>query len=126
MKSLFIKLFSLTASLLILNLGTACNDEIESNDNYYIKYIIRGNGAYGRFSNWTVSTPDGNYTNNGIQVRSWNQTYGPVNRGFRCNVQINDYISGTPSIEIHVSKNDEPFTLKANRNANTCSYTIDF
>ena len=54
MKSLFIKLFSLTASLFILNLGTACNDEIESNDNYYIKYIIRGNGAYGRFSNWTV------------------------------------------------------------------------
>ena len=29
-------------------------DEIESNDNYYIKYIISGNGAYGRFSNWTV------------------------------------------------------------------------
>ena len=99
--------------------------ETETNDNYYVKYVINGNGAYGRFSNWTVTTPQGTYTNNGTQVTSWSQTYGPVSKGFRCQVQIGNYISGAPTIEIHVSKNSEPFALKVTATGNSATYTIN-
>lgn len=134
MKSLNIKhrILSITfiivsvVSILSLNSCNNNDNEVEINDNYYVRYVIKGNGAYGHFSNWTVSTPDGNYTNNGLQVRTWTQTYGPVNKGFKCNVQIRNFIGGTPSIEIHVSKNQEPFSLKENRIGNSASYTINF
>lgn len=102
------------------------NNEPELSDNYYVQYIIRGNGAYGRFSNWTATTPQGIYTNNGLQVRSWNQTYGPVNKGFKCEVIIDNYIYREPTIEIHVSKNEEPFALKESETGDSASYTIDF
>jgi len=99
-------------------------DEV-NNDNYYVNYIIQAPGPYGRFSNWTASTPDGLYSNSGYQTSNWNQTYGPVQKGFRCNVQIGDYQGGTPTIEIHISKNEEPFTLKATETGASASYTID-
>ncbi len=107
---------------------TSCNKDDSnsvSNDNYYVKYIITGNGTYGRFSNWTATTPQGTYSNNGIQVRSWSQTYGPVVKGFLCKVQIGNYISGVPNIQIQVSKNQEPFALKISNNGNSASYTIN-
>lgn len=121
MKSL---LFCFFTSIFILS----CNKERNSNkcDKYYVKYVIIGNGTYGRFSNWTATTPNGIYTNNGYQTRSWNQTYGPVKNGFKCEVQISDYISGSPTIEIHISKNDEPFALKVIKTGGSASYTIDF
>lgn len=102
------------------------NGDVQTNDNYYVKYIISGNGTYGRFSNWTATTPEGKYSNNGYQTRSWNQTYGPVKKGFKCEVQIGDYISGAPTIEIHVSKNTEPFSLKISKTGDNASYTIDY
>jgi hypothetical protein len=97
-----------------------------SGDNYYVKYVIKGTGAYGRFSNWTATTPQGTYTNNGIQVSSWDQTYGPVKKGFKCEVQIGNYISGAPTIEIHASKNQEPFALKVTKTGSSASYNVDF
>ncbi len=101
------------------------NNETVINDNYYVNYIIQAPGPYGRFSNWTASTPDGTYSNCGYQTSSWNQTYGPVEKGFRCRVQIGDYQGGTPTIEIHVSKNEEPFALKTTVTGASASYDID-
>ena len=95
-------------------------------DKYYVQYTISGNGAYGRFSNWTATTPQGIYANNGKQIRGWNEAYGPVDRGFKCEVIIDDYIGGTPTIQIHVSKNEEPFVLKEIVTEDLASYTIDF
>ena len=100
-------------------------DETVTNDNYYVKYVIKGNGAYGRFSNWTATTPQGTYSNSGTQVSSWNQTYGPVSKGFKCDVQIGNYISRAPTIEIHVSKNSEPFALKVTKTGNSATYTVN-
>ena len=126
----------LTAVLTVFSLFTLCTfpscekedkiDDEQTNDNYYVKYIISGNGTYGRFSNWTATTPEGKYSNNGYQTRSWNQTYGPVKKGFKCEVQIGDYISGAPTIEIHVSKNTEPFSLKTGKTGDNASYTIAY
>jgi len=59
-------------------------------------------------------------------VSYWTQPYGPVNKRFKCEVQIGNYINGAPTIEIHVSKNQEPFALKVNKTGNSASYTIDF
>lgn len=135
MKSHYLKHAVLTIKLTIICLvfsffSSCSSDESGNNDggangNYYVKYVIKGNGTYGRFSNWTATKPQGKFTNNGHQVRSWSQTYGPVDRGFNCEVKIGDYISGPPTIEIYVSKNEEPFALKISKTGGTASYTID-
>ena len=118
------------SSLAILTFSSCSKEEDDTentgnNDNYYVNYNIQAPGPYGRFSNWTASTPDGRYSNSGFQVSSWNQTYGPVQKGFRCSVQIGDYQGGTPTIEIYVSKNEEPFALKTTVTGASASYNID-
>jgi hypothetical protein len=119
----------MTISTLAILTFSSCskeeNDQVD-NDNYYVNYIIQAPGPYGRFSDWTASTPEDTYSNDGYQTRSWNQTYGPVKRGFNCRVQIGYYQGGTPTIEIHVSKNKEPFALKATTTGSSASYVIDF
>jgi hypothetical protein len=95
------------------------------NDNYYVKYVVYGTGSYGRFSNWTATTPNGTYSNSGYQTRSWNQTYGPVQKGFKCEVRIGNYIGGAPTIEISVAKNAEPFALKTTVTGASASYIIN-
>ena len=92
---------------------------------YYVSYTIQGTGSYGRFSNWTATTPDGTYSNSGYQVRSWSETYGPVEKGFKCSVQIDDYIWDMPTIDIRVSKNDGPFVSKASVKGTTATYDIE-
>lgn len=137
MKSYFPKQCFLTlrlliiSSLSILTFFSCCEEEIDNNstlnkDNYYVNYIIKAPGPYGRFSNWTASTPDGTYSNSGFLTSSWGQTFGPVKKGFNCSVQIGFYQGGIPNIEIHVSKNDEPFALKANETGASASYVINF
>tara|TARA_R110002051_G_C8703765_1_gene494768 strand:+ start:100 stop:513 length:414 start_codon:yes stop_codon:yes gene_type:complete len=137
MKSHFLKQSFFTSRLLSISILTiltfySCSKEkidindTVNNDNYYVNYIIKAPGPYGRFSNWTASTPDRTYSNRGYQTSSWNQTYGPVKKGFNCKVQIGDYQGGTPTIEIHVSKNEEPFALKANATGASASYVINF
>lgn len=135
MKLYFIKQGILTITLIVISAITiftfsSCNkgdeDIVVTSDSYYVKYVIKGNGAYGHFSNWTVNTDQGKYTNSGTQVSSWTQTYGPVNKGFICGVQIGNYINGAPTIEIHVAKNQEPFAVKVNTAGNSASYTINF
>lgn len=51
-----------------------------TNDDYYVKYVITGNGTYIYFSNFSVNTDQGNKSFSGYQYKSWNQTYGPVKK----------------------------------------------
>lgn len=127
-KKIIIPTVLIIISTLTLFALISCKKEgkVTNNDKYYVKYVINGNGTYGRFSDWTAATPQGTYTNNGYQTRSWNQTFGPINKGFKCEVQIGNYISGAPSIEIHISKNQEPFALKVIKTGSSASYTVDF
>ena len=132
MESHFPKRSILTSILMIISALTiftffSCNkEEIDNNtvvnDNYYVKYVISSIYPY-IFSNWTVTTPEGNYTKNDYQTRHWEQTYGPVKKGFKCEVQVK---SGQPTIEIYVSKNQEPFALKTTKDSYSAAYTIDF
>ena len=118
----------LTISLFCIVSFYSCDkdDDVVQNDNYYVNYIIKAPGPYGRFSNWTASTPDGTYINNGPQISNWNQTFGPVNKGFTCSVQIGNYQGGTPTIEILVSKNGDPFALKKTGTGASASYVVNF
>ncbi len=139
MKSCFIKQRNLTLTLIVVSLftfftyssckedDTSCNGAVtpQPTDSFYVKYVLKGNGAYGRFSNWSVTTDQGKYTNSGTQVGSWTQTYGPVGKGFYCDVRIGNYINGAPTIEIHVAKNQDPFAVKVNKTGNSASYTIN-
>ncbi len=136
MKSYFLKkgilnMLVIIFSVLTVSTFSSCskedkNSDTGTSDNYYVKYIINGNGTYGRFSNWTATTPQGTFSNNGYQTRSWNQTFGPIKKGFKCEVQIGDYIGGDPTIEIHVSKNQEPFALKVTKTGSSASYTVNY
>lgn len=133
MKSHILKQGILVNTLLIFSVLTiftfsSCNKkEMENNDtatngDYYVKYVI--SCSYPRiFSNWSVTTPDGKYTKNDYQTRHWEQTYGPVKKGFKCEVQVEN---GEPTIEIYVSKNQEPFALKTTKTGMTATYIIDF
>jgi hypothetical protein len=112
----------LVAILVVTSLSSCSKDEANANDNFYVKYVISSNYP-GIFSNWSVTTPEGKYTKNDYQTRHWEQTYGPVKKGFRCDVQVGN---GGPNIEIYVSKNQEPFAIKTTRNGGSASYTIDF
>lgn len=101
-----------------------------NNDEYYVKYIIRGNGTYIYFNNFSVNTDLGNKSFSGYQYRSWNQTYGPVKRGFLASVSVS---SSYVNVEIHVAKNNSPFVLKASKTGDRSptsnisqSYRIDF
>lgn len=94
MKSHFLKQGILTIKLIIISLifsFSSCNkDEMDNNetvinDNYYVEYVIIGNGTYGRFSNWTATTPQGIYTNSGYQASlasSRNEKTHANRRGF--------------------------------------------
>ncbi len=102
---------------------SSCNkEETTTNDNYYVRYVISCSYPL-IFSNWSVTIPEGKYTKNDYQTRQWEQTYGPVKKGFKCEVKVGN---GEPSIEIYVSKNQEPFALKENKTGNSASYTINF
>lgn len=112
---------------IFMTLSSCKKDETETatNDDYYVKYAITGNGTYIYFSDFSISTDQGNKSFSGYQYRSWNQTYGPVKKGFNASVSVK---SSLVTVEIYVSKNNSPFALKAS-NAGSNSqvlYIIDF
>jgi hypothetical protein len=117
----------ITLLLIFLSLLSCEKDDTEttSRDSYYVKYVIRGNGTYNYFNIFSVKTDLGNQSFSGYQYHSWNQTYGPVERGFIAAVSA----QGNVTTEIYVSKNSEPFSLKASNsgsNSASSSYTINF
>ena len=126
----------ITAAILVILISlSSCNkdkDKVEMgiSDEYYVKYVIKGNGTYIYFSDFSVNTDQGNVSFSGYQYHSWNQTYGPVRKGFRASVSVGSSVT----VEIYVSKNNGPFALKASKSGGNSSltpnisqsYTIDF
>jgi hypothetical protein len=131
MKSHFLKQVILTGIFMIISALTiftfsSCNKEEmvnnqpEISDNYYVKYVI--SSSYPKiFSNWSVTNLEGLYTKNNYQTRYWEQTYGPLKKGFKCEVQVGN---GEPTIVIYVSKNQESFALKTTTIGKSASYII--
>lgn len=115
-----------------MTLSSCKKDDVETspNDEYFVKYVIAGNGPYILFSDFSVNTDQGNKSFSSYQYRSWNQTYGPVKKGFNASVSVK---SSLVTVEIYVSKNNGALALKASKSGNSSttsnifqSYKIDF
>ncbi len=134
MKHLSYILFSIllvTMSVVLNSCGK--DDEPSSKDKYFVKYELKTSSQYS-FSNVLVEVT----TENGIQKldvsRNWDGTFGPFEYGSPLIFKVtkeNDYYALTKFTgRISVSKNNEPFVLKAEKQANgealSMTYTIDF
>ena len=126
----FLKITTVSLGIFIF-LSSCKKDETNTttNDNYYVKYAVKGNGPYIYFSDFSVNTDQGNVSFSGYQYHSWNQTYGPVKKGFTVSASV----SSSVIVDIYVSKNNGPFALKASKSGDNSStsnisqsYTIAF
>lgn len=98
------------------------HDVTPDNSDYYVRYTIKatypylfGDVTYRDVYSTEIALKD-------YQTRSWSITIGPVKKGFNAHVENE---RGPATNQIEISKNGEPFTLKAN-GTNSASYTIAF
>lgn len=138
MKRLSIFCLAILFIALVFGLG-GCKKQ--SNDNYYVRYEVYTESThYGQSLELSVNTDSGvlniETTVPGTGVRNvFSEQYGPLQKGFQTGLKV---ISNpgtyswswfTVSVKIYVSKNTEPFVLKAEKSGtNVCeaSYVIDF
>lgn len=129
------KIIALLSALLTLLAFSSCtNDEpspsntqqgTETDANYYVKYTALAYGGVGyenaRIESVTVETETGSKTIE-PNVKSWEETYGPVSKGFKAKIQAT---GASKTVRIYVCRGEEPFVIKAEGSSST-SYTIDF
>ena len=135
---------TLFISCLVLSLFLCCCSKDDdpspssSKAEYYVKYegTVSRNGNYGAGSgayldkaNYIVSTETGTQTFE--SKGSFSQIFGPVKKGFTANFTIDPIKTVTTycNAKIYVSRNNEPFALKANKMEEktvSVSYTIDY
>lgn len=133
--------YTLFISCLVLSLFLCCCSKDDdpspslSKAEYYIKYegtVSRGGGGSSTYldkANYIVSTETGTQTFE--SKGSFSQTFGPVKKGFTANFTIDPIKTVTTycNAKIYVSRNNEPFALKANKieeKTVSVSYTIDY
>ena len=87
----------------------------------YIHYIASANYPY-IFSNVHYATEHGEGSFLNYQTRGWNETIGPVKKGFNAWVRADN---GTSTCKIQVSKNGSAFATKAT-GSNRASFTINY
>ncbi len=114
--------FSFLLTLNILNYG--CNKD-EDLDQYYIKYRVESSNIdINNKLNVSFKTEDNDNISSIIinQNRDWEMIIGPVSSGFEASLRVwNDKseLNNLQQIaEIHVSKNDSPFSIKAIKSIN--------
>lgn len=119
------KFFSfLMAALMLLGSGvlmTACEDENSepSVADYYVQYKA---GSMYYLNKVTVATENGKKVYSDYKSSSFNKTFGPVRKGFMAEISVG--VSNS-SVEIYVSRGNEPFVLKATGSGGA-KYKIDF
>ncbi len=129
------KIIVLLSVLLTLLTFSSCTNEepspsntqqgTETDANYYVKYTALAYGGVGyenaRIESVTVETETGSKTIE-PNVKSWEETYGPVSKGFKAKIQAT---GASKTVRIYVCRGEEPFVIKAEGSSST-SYTIDF
>lgn len=97
------------------NSGTIVND-----DEYYVKYIVNITYPYmlGKV-NYATENGEGLFEN---RVRSWDETIGPVKKGFRAWVKVGN---DKATCKIQVSKNSSAFATKTT-GTGSASFTINY
>ena len=106
--------------------------QVENNDEYYVKYEFSMTSRYILENTITFTTEKGaqSVIIKG-KTQSWIATYGPLKKGTKVilNTICNNNLSATSNARIYVSKNKDPFVIKAEDSGNhsfDLSYTIDF
>ena len=94
---------------------------------YYIKYVANSLDRYISITGVTVTTDNGtqsfNYSNSAR--KTWEQTYGPVKKGFRASINVKGNKIG--DVKIYCCRGSEPFALKASRSGSgQLQYTINY
>lgn len=129
------KIIVLLSVLLTLLTFSSCTNEepspsnaqqgTETDANYYVKYTALAYGGVGyenaRIESVIVETETGSKTIE-PNVKSWEETYGPVSKGFKAKIQAT---GASKTVRIYVCRGEEPFVIKAEGSSST-SYTIDF
>ncbi|MDM8269570.1 hypothetical protein QUW50_11070 [Barnesiella viscericola] len=129
------KIIVLLSVLLTLLTFSSCTNEepspsntqqgTETDANYYVKYTALAYGGVGyenaRIESVTVETETGSKTIE-PNVKSWEETYGPVSKGFKAKIQAT---GASKTVRIYVCRGEEPFVIKA-EGSSSASYTIDF
>ena len=129
------KAISLLSVLLTLLAFSSCTNEepspsntqqgTETDANYYVKYTALAYGGVGyenaRIESVTVETETGSKTIE-PNVKSWEETYGPVSKGFKAKIQAT---GASKTVRIYVCRGEEPFVIKG-EGSSSASYTIDF
>ena len=142
------KFLSNALLIIIFSLFSSCKDTNDEPTNpnyeedkkedvrYYVKYEIEMKTRWINTINTITFISD-----NGVQSfeaegsKNWTATYGPISYGTKVYLKINrngdeDYTPGeTNQARIYISKNQEPFVIKAEDSGNKdiyLSYTIDF
>lgn len=123
------RVFSFIVGLTLL--VSACGKNDDSSGSYYVKYSGATSTKHLAMSNYTYTNEKGttsSYRSSGFST-NFSVTIGPVNKGFmasvNCNCDETPALINTIKVDIEVSKNGEPFALKAS-GGGSASYIIDY
>ena len=118
------------ASLLYITFIASCskdegNDDVEDDktteqpqelDNYYVKYEVQTGKqiSYAVYTERRISYKDVDNAKSITTRQEWNGIYGPFKKGDQVYLRvISNYPRNNTNARISVSKNEEPFTIKA-------------
>lgn len=135
--------FTLACLLFVLSL-TGCK---KSNDSYYIRYEVAAKSTHYETAkievetdmgektiSLTINPSSGTYYHLQNCVNVFSEQFGPVPKGFIASINASipnasSLTSASLEVAIYVSRNNEPFVLKASNSGSTScntSYTIDY
>ena len=122
-------LFALFLSIACLSLLVSCDkNKGKEESRYYVKYSGTIVSKFLYSASYTVVTESGTKTDTGI-YSDYSVTIGPVKKGFKasitCDCDKSQYSFISQSVTIEVSKDGDPFVLKAS-GTNQASYVIDY
>ena len=126
-------------TLEIINLGCekeVSHSNVDYNDEYYVKYVTTSSSIYSVSRTAQINSENNSISSYIFNNSPWEVTIGPVKKGFYASLSANFNTSQVLAktyinVEIQVSKNNAPFTLKASnnstevRNSASTSYTLN-
>ncbi len=133
MKKIYLRIITIAFLSILFSCNKEEKEEKEelipsttNEDVYYVKYEISGR-LYFYIDGVSYKTENGFQSQSFSAARSFEETCGPVKKGFSAQIQITQR-RGEPSsgaTKIYVSKNNGPFAIKAT-GKESASYTINF
>ena len=128
----YLLLLILMSSVFMFSCNKSDDTKPDDKDFYYVRYEVLDDyyTNYGYCTHITVNTDKG-YKNFDV-VRTFDETFGPVNNSFIPHIKVNTTPSNynLKTVRVYVSKNNGPFALKVYKSVSgstiDSSYKIDF